>query len=133
VISKKCSFCTKLIFRRSFDKQFKNVFCNLKCHRAWRKKIQIENNVELFKKGKLVIRPVIRRTMIQMGIPYQCSICGISIWQNKPLPMILDHINGNASNNLPNNFRFLCSNCESQTEHYKGKNRGNGRKSLGLI
>jgi 5-methylcytosine-specific restriction endonuclease McrA len=68
-----------------------------------------------------------------MGVEHKCQICCIKDWQGKPIPMILDHINGRADNNMPDNLRFICSNCDSQTEHYKGKNKGNGRKSLGLL
>ena len=47
--------------------------------------------------------------------------------------MTLDHIDGRANNNFLENFRLVCPNCDSQSDHYKGRNKGNGRKSLGLI
>jgi hypothetical protein len=36
------------------------------------------------------------------------------VWNGKPLQLILDHINGNADDNNPNNLRLLCPNCDSQ-------------------
>ena len=58
----------------------------------------------------------------------KCSMCNIGpIWNNEPLTLQLDHIDGNSDNNLPNNLRLLCPNCHSQTATYKGANKGNGR------
>ena len=55
---------------------------------------------------------------------YKCAICGIlPIWNNKPLTFILDHIDGHASNNKRSNLRCICSNCDSQLDTYKSKNK----------
>jgi hypothetical protein len=61
-----------------------------------------------------------------------CEKCGISDWHGQPLSLELDHVNGDASNNKPENIRLLCPNCHSLMPTSKGKNRGNGRKSRGL-
>lgn len=45
------------------------------------------------------------------------------IWNGKTLTFDLDHINGDNTDNRIENLRFLCPNCHSQTETYKGKNR----------
>ena len=56
-------------------------------------------------------------------INYECACCGIGpIWQNKPMPLILDHINGVNNDNRLENLRFVCSNCDSQLSTYKSKN-----------
>ncbi len=41
--------------------------------------------------------------------------------------MILDHIDGNSENRFIDNFRLVCSNCDSQLDTYKSKNKGSGR------
>lgn len=51
-----------------------------------------------------------------------CNICGIVEWNGKPISLHLDHIDGDATNNLLSNLRILCPNCHSQTKTYCGKN-----------
>jgi len=58
---------------------------------------------------------------------HKCAICGITEWMNQPVPLVCDHIDGNPENNLINNFRVVCGNCDMQLPTYKSKNRGNGR------
>ena len=56
-------------------------------------------------------------------IPYICAICGIDdVWCGKPMPLILDHINGINNDNRIENLRFVCSNCDSQLPTYKSRN-----------
>ena len=45
------------------------------------------------------------------------------------VPLVADHIDGNWRNNVENNLRLLCPNCDSLTPTYAGSNRGNGRKA----
>jgi len=57
-----------------------------------------------------------------------CQICGIKDWNGKPLVKILDHIDGRADNNCLSNFQLICSNCDSQLDTYKAKNKNSDRK-----
>lgn len=59
------------------------------------------------------------RLISEQVIPYKCAICGNEgIWNNKPLVLQLDHINGKHLDHRKENLRFLCSNCHSQTDTF---------------
>ena len=45
-------------------------------------------------------------------------------WNKKPLPLILDHLNGNPHDNRVENLQLLCPNCNSQLETAGGGNIG---------
>ena len=58
----------------------------------------------------------------------KCKICNIPpVWNGKQLNFILDHIDGDASNNHENNLRLICPNCDSQLDTYKSKNKNSAR------
>jgi len=61
----------------------------------------------------------------------KCILCGWSEINKKTgqVPLVADHIDGNWRNNVENNLRLLCPNCDSLTSTYAGLNRGNGRKN----
>ena len=59
----------------------------------------------------------------------KCSLCG---WKKQNVitgrvPLEVDHIDGNAENNLEKNLRLICPNCHSLTSNFKNLNKGFGR------
>lgn len=54
---------------------------------------------------------------------WKCEWCKNSIWLDNPIPLEIDHIDGNHKNNSKNNFRLLCPNCHALTPTYKSKNQ----------
>lgn len=131
LLKSKCIICKKDISYHPSSERGK--FCSNKCQGIDRINSANIKRIALLKKGKLIQRNAIKKALKALGVRHSCSICGISEWQNKPLSMVLDHIDGRANNNNLDNLRLICHNCDSQTEHYKGRNKGFGRKSLGLI
>lgn len=61
---------------------------------------------------------------------YKCQECGIcDNWNNKPISLQMDHINGNRKDHRLENLRWLCPNCHSQTETFCSRNSSN-KKSI---
>jgi len=54
---------------------------------------------------------------------YKCNICNLTVWNNKPIVLELDHIDGDKKNNTLSNLRLVCPNCHSQTPTFRGRNR----------
>ncbi|MEU9183084.1 HNH endonuclease signature motif containing protein [Streptomyces sp. NPDC048484] len=64
----------------------------------------------------------LKRAMCELGIDERCALCGIEAeWLGEPLPLEVDHIDGNWRNNRVENLRFLCPNCHSTTDTYRGR------------
>lgn len=54
---------------------------------------------------------------------YKCEECGIvDNWNNKPISLQMDHINGNRKDHRIENLRWLCPNCHSQTDTFCSRN-----------
>lgn len=59
----------------------------------------------------------------------KCEWCNLTEWRGEPMPLELDHIDGNHNNNLLENLRILCPNCHYQTPTH----RGNNKKKVALL
>jgi hypothetical protein len=61
---------------------------------------------------------------------HRCQVCQLTEWMDKPMPLELDHIDGNPDHNAEENLRLICPNCHAQTETYKGKGIEYGHTSV---
>ncbi|MFE1776333.1 HNH endonuclease signature motif containing protein [Streptomyces sp. NPDC059008] len=67
----------------------------------------------------------LKRAMRELGVDERCALCGIEpIWLGEPLPLEVDHIDGNWRDSRIGNLRFLCPNCHSTTDSYRGRGKG---------
>ena len=71
--------------------------------------------------------PYAARQYLRRTRPHRCSICRIDTWRGQPVPLVVDHINGDPTDDRVDNLRFVCGNCDMQLPTYKSRNRGNGR------
>lgn len=83
-------------------------------------------------KAGLVIPINIRRRFKDLLLKhqdYKCKICGIkNEWNGKELTFILDHADGDASNDKFENMRLICPNCNIQLPTYGSKNKLSKRR-----
>jgi len=85
-----------------------------------RAKIPLE---EVLIEGSDYSRTSLKKRLISEGVlENRCSKCGQEPeWEDEPLVMILDHINGVHDDNRKENLRLLCPNCNSQTDTFAGR------------
>ena len=78
----------------------------------------------LVENAKVTSGSSLKRKLIKANLlEDKCVKCGLgNIWNNLPITLQLDHINGDRTNNTLNNLRVLCPNCHTQTDTYAGKN-----------
>jgi hypothetical protein len=90
-------------------------------------KIKKSKNISLdrFSENSDAHRGSLKSFIIKYSLKeYKCDWCGLKdTWNNKPIVLILDHINGIPSDNRLKNLRFLCPNCNSQTDTFTGRNQ----------
>lgn len=118
-LEKLCKNCNTLIVKQ-------NTYCSNKCQHEFQNKQLIRD----FLADKYVGKPVKTnknswlRLFLESELGNVCSECGITdSYNNKPLLLEIDHIDGRCYNNTLSNLRFLCPNCHSQTATYKAKNK----------
>lgn len=65
----------------------------------------------------------LRKRLIAEGyFVHKCYNCQLTDWMGYPIPLELDHVDGNNTNNEISNLTLLCPNCHALTPTYRGKN-----------
>lgn len=110
---------------------YKNLPQETKDRMNWAKGKLITPNEEIFKEKSHYSNEMIKQRIVSQGLlEYKCVKCGIDRWQGETIVLDLDHINGDNLDNRLENLRFLCPNCHSQTDTYKGRNKNTGKMKV---
>ena len=98
---------------------------------AWSKGKSLTANEEIFTKDSRYSNELVKQRIVKDNLlEYRCSKCGIDSWQGETIVLDLDHINGDNCDNRLENLRYLCPNCHSQTDTYKGRNKNSGKAKV---
>ena len=121
----KCLFCDK---DNKCGNSKLNKFCDNTCQGKFK---WVQETVPRIESGLVSDgSPALKKYLIETR-GKKCEECGQEgTWNNKPLVLQLDHIDGDSDNNFPLNIRLLCPNCHSQTENFGSKGKGSRYKKV---
>jgi hypothetical protein len=82
----------------------------------------------LLRVGVAVQSYKLKRRLFKEGLKeLRCERCQQTEWLGLPIPLELDHLNGDPTDNRLENLRILCPNCHASTNAYRGKKRAKCR------
>lgn len=101
-------------------------YCNIECQHtySWNLRVSLVDHSDL--KSQFTTPKTQKKYLLYMR-GHRCELCKLEEWQGLPVPLVLDHINGNPNDDSYVNLRLVCGNCDMQLPTYKSKNKGNGR------
>jgi len=123
---KNCKYCSNNISENAPKEQ---KYCSFECSVKDRTKFNYENYLNnqkdyCYDRNISYLKPYFLEDQ-----NHKCAICDLEDkWNEKKLVFFLDHIDGNASNNMRDNLRLVCPNCDSQLDTFKRKNKNSARK-----
>ncbi len=116
--------CPELRYRNSkTNKNHKPYHIWTDLNRNNSRAARVEN---LKQKDFLLWSNSLRKSLVLEEQGNKCLHCKLDSWNDKPLVLELDHIDGNNKNNVRENLRCLCPNCHSQTDTWRGRNSNTG-------
>ena len=121
----KCFICQKETARAGY------IYCSNACQSEHK----YQSYINKWKQGQVlgliaigVVSGHVKR-YLREKFGNKCCLCGWSKVNpvTGKVPLVADHIDGDWRNNLEENLRLLCPNCDSLTPTYAALNKGRGR------
>lgn len=125
----KCLYCEKQIRRNQ-------KYCSVSCQHEY----EYKEYIRKWKAGEvsgmigdnwIELSAHVRRYIFDK-YNHKCAECGwskINPYTGR-LPLEVEHIDGDATNNAEENLTLLCPNCHSLTPTYRGANKGKGKRDI---
>jgi predicted nucleic acid-binding Zn ribbon protein len=118
-----CLCCGKSI-------QFRNKYCSAQCQQDLKYKENIEKwlNGEIDLSTTMGCSGTVKRYLLEQ-CDHKCPKCGwkeVNPVTNK-VPLEINHIDGDSTNNRPENLEVLCPNCHSLTPNFRALNKKSSR------
>ena len=108
-------------------------YCDNACQMEW----QYRSYIKKWQSGEVnglqglgIVSGYVKR-YLRKKFGDKCCLCGWSKinYKTDKVPLVADHIDGNWRNNVENNLRLICPNCDATSPTYAGLNRGKGRNN----
>jgi len=109
------------------DREKTSVVCSAKCQRLDRRMRSIEASRAKARAKRhaadteQMTWKTLRRRIIEEQDGY-CAHCNLNEWMGQPMPLTVDHIDGDRENNKRNNLEAICPNCHMLTPTFCGRN-----------
>lgn len=91
-----------------------NIDCSHWKGKGWNKNEQLKDWSKYTR-----IDSIKRQLILERG--HKCENCGLEKWQDKEIPLEVDHLDGDRTNNDKKNLKLLCCNCHALTPTWRGR------------
>lgn len=97
--------------------------------KGWNKDLQFKPNPkkalnEILTANSTFQSHKLRKRLIDEGyFEAMCYKCQATEWMGQPIPLELEHIDGDRSNNRIENLTLLCPNCHAMTETWRRRKK----------
>lgn len=94
-----------------------NIDCNHWTRQLWNKEIRQKDWSNYTKASSLKPHLIKERG-------HQCENCTETTWLDQPIPLEIEHVDGDRTNNELSNLKLLCCNCHALTPTWRRRKSG---------